>query len=54
MPLQGLAEGWRKNLRALGREGYGMAIGCDNRAILRGAQALPGAALLCTLLLIRP
>ena len=51
---KGVAEGWRKNLRALGREGYGMAIRRDNRAILRGAQALRGAALLCTLLLIRP
>jgi len=31
-----------------------MAIRRDNRAILRGAQALPGAALLGILLLTRP
>jgi hypothetical protein len=51
---KGRDEGCRKNRRALGDEGYGMAIRRDNRAILRGAQARSGAALLCILLLSRP
>ena len=33
-------------------EGYGMAIRRDSRAIFRGASARPGAALLCTILLL--